>query len=67
MEAEFDAWHLEGERRVAATGSDGDIERAVREVVDAGATTVLLQSRTHEPDLDGYIDAAGRIAARLRA
>ena len=67
MEAEFDAWHLEGERRVAATGSDADIERTVREVVDAGATTVLLQSRTQETDLDGYIEAVGRIAARLRA
>ena len=67
MEAEFDLWNLAGERRFAATGSDAEIEATVRTFLDAGATTVLLQSRSHEPDLDGYIDAVGRIAARLRA
>ena len=66
MEAEFDLWNLTGERRFAATGSDAEIEATVRTFLDAGATTVLLQSRSHEPDLDGYIDAVGRIAARLR-
>jgi alkanesulfonate monooxygenase SsuD/methylene tetrahydromethanopterin reductase-like flavin-dependent oxidoreductase (luciferase family) len=65
MEAEFDAWNLEGERRVAATGSDDEIEAAVRGMLDAGATTVLLQSRTGETDLDGYLDAVARIAQRL--
>jgi alkanesulfonate monooxygenase SsuD/methylene tetrahydromethanopterin reductase-like flavin-dependent oxidoreductase (luciferase family) len=67
MEAEFDRWSLAGERRFAATGSDAEIEATVRTFLDAGATTVLLQSRSHEPDLDGYIDAVGRIAARLQA
>jgi alkanesulfonate monooxygenase SsuD/methylene tetrahydromethanopterin reductase-like flavin-dependent oxidoreductase (luciferase family) len=66
MEAEFDLWSLSGERRFAATGSDAEIEATVRTFLDAGATTVLLQSRSHEPDLDGYIDAVGRIASRLR-
>ncbi len=66
MEPEFDLWGLSGERRFAATGSDAEIEATVRTFFDAGATTVLLQSRSHEPDLDGYIDAVGRIAARLR-
>jgi len=66
MEAEFDDWKLEGERRVAATGSDDAIEATVRTMLDAGATTVLLQSRTGEQDLDGYLDAVARIAARFR-
>jgi len=66
MEAEFDDWKLEGERRVAATGSDDEIEAAVRGMLAAGATTVLLQSRTGETDLDGYIEAVARIAARFR-
>ena len=65
MESEFDLWSLTGERRFAATGSDADIEATVRRFLDVGATTVLLQSRSQEPDLDGYIDAVGRIAARL--
>ncbi|MEO7720443.1 MAG: LLM class flavin-dependent oxidoreductase [Pseudolysinimonas sp.] len=65
MEAEFDEWKLEGERRVAATGSDDEIEATVREMIDAGATTVLLQSRSGETDLDGYLDAVARIAARF--
>jgi len=65
MEPEFDEWKLEGERRVAATGSDDEIEATVREMIDAGATTVLLQSRSGETDLDGYLDAVARIAARF--
>ena len=65
MEAEFDLWNLAGERRFAATGSDEEIERTVRRFLDAGATTVLLQSRSHEPDLDGWIDAVGRVGARV--
>jgi alkanesulfonate monooxygenase SsuD/methylene tetrahydromethanopterin reductase-like flavin-dependent oxidoreductase (luciferase family) len=65
MEAEFDLWGLSGDRRFAATGSDAEIEATVRRFLDAGATTVLLQSRSHEPDLEGYIDAVGRVAERL--
>jgi alkanesulfonate monooxygenase SsuD/methylene tetrahydromethanopterin reductase-like flavin-dependent oxidoreductase (luciferase family) len=63
MEAEFDAWNLTGERRAAALGSDDAIEETVRAYLDAGATTVLLQSLTHEPDLERYIDAVARIAS----
>lgn len=66
MEAEFDAWRLQGERRVAATGSDDEIEATVREMLEAGATTVLLQSRTEDDDIEGHIDAVGRIAGRVR-
>jgi alkanesulfonate monooxygenase SsuD/methylene tetrahydromethanopterin reductase-like flavin-dependent oxidoreductase (luciferase family) len=66
MEAEFDRWGFTGERRFAATGDDEAVTAVVREFVDAGAGTVLLQSRSAEPDLDAWIDAAGRIAARLR-
>ncbi len=65
MEAEFDAWRFEGERRVAVTGSDDDIAAGVRAMLDAGATTVLLQSRTGERDLEGYLDAVARIASRF--
>lgn len=66
MEAEFDRWSLEGERRFAALGSDDEIVDVVQRFAAAGAGTVLLQSRSHEPDLEGWTDAAGRIAARLR-
>jgi len=66
MELEFDGWRLTGERRFAATGSDDEIEAVVRAMYDAGADTVLLQSRSHEPDLDAYTASVGRIAARLR-
>jgi alkanesulfonate monooxygenase SsuD/methylene tetrahydromethanopterin reductase-like flavin-dependent oxidoreductase (luciferase family) len=65
MEHEFDAWKLTGERRYAAVGSDESIEASVRDLFEAGATTVLLQSRSHEPDLDGYISSVGRIQSRL--
>ena len=67
MEREFDDWKEPAEKRFAATGSDDAIEATVRELYDAGATTVVLQSRSHETDLLGYIAATGRIAARLRA
>ncbi|MGT2426164.1 LLM class flavin-dependent oxidoreductase [Amnibacterium kyonggiense] len=66
MEAEFDRWGFTGERRFAAAGGDDEVVRAVRELVGAGAGTVLLQSRSAEPDLDAWVDAAGRIAALLR-
>jgi alkanesulfonate monooxygenase SsuD/methylene tetrahydromethanopterin reductase-like flavin-dependent oxidoreductase (luciferase family) len=65
MQAEFDAWGFEGERRFAATGDDEAIAAVVRDFVDAGATTVLLQSRSHEPDLDGYVRAVARVQALL--
>jgi alkanesulfonate monooxygenase SsuD/methylene tetrahydromethanopterin reductase-like flavin-dependent oxidoreductase (luciferase family) len=66
MEAEFDRWHLTGDRRFAATGDDDAIESVVHDLFAAGATTVLLQSRSEEPDLDAYIEAVGRIQARLQ-
>lgn len=64
MEAEFDRWGLTGDRRFAATGTDDEVAATIARFVDAGADTVLLQSRSHEEDLDGWIDAAGRIAGR---
>lgn len=67
IEREFDDWQLSGERRFAATGSDEAVESMVRQMYAAGATTVLLQSRAHEPDLPGYTAAVARIAERLRA
>ena len=65
MAAELDRWGLPADRRFAATGDDAAIESAVRQLIAAGATTVLLQSRSEEPDLDGYADAVGRIQDRL--
>ena len=66
MEGEFDRWGLEGDRRFAATGEDEAIEAVVRDLADAGATTVLLQSLSGEPDLDSYTDGVARIQQRLR-
>jgi alkanesulfonate monooxygenase SsuD/methylene tetrahydromethanopterin reductase-like flavin-dependent oxidoreductase (luciferase family) len=66
MAAEFDAWRLEGERRFAAIGDDDQVADAARALIVAGATTVLLQSLTHEPDLDRWMDDAARIAGRDR-
>ena len=65
MEAEFDAWGFEGERRFAALGDEEAVAATVREIIDAGATTVLLQSRSAEPDLDGYVRAVARVQALL--
>jgi alkanesulfonate monooxygenase SsuD/methylene tetrahydromethanopterin reductase-like flavin-dependent oxidoreductase (luciferase family) len=66
LEAEWDAWKLEGERRTGAAGDDDAILAEVRAHLAAGAGTVLLQSPTHEPDLDRWIDDAARIAVRFR-
>ena len=60
MEAEFDRWRLAGERRYAAVGSVDSVAATVREVIAAGATTVLLQSRSEEGDLVGFAENAGR-------
>ena len=66
MEAEFDRWGMTGDRRFAATGSDEAIAGVAQELLDAGATTVLLQSRSHEEDLDAYAAAVGRVRALVR-
>jgi len=66
MEEEFDRWRLTGDSRFAATGEDEAIEAVVRDLADAGATTVLLQSLSGEPDLDAYTDGVARIQQRLR-
>ena len=65
MDAELDAWHLEGDRRFAASGTDDEVAATVQALIDAGATTVLLQSRSDEPDLGTYVDAVARIRRRL--
>jgi alkanesulfonate monooxygenase SsuD/methylene tetrahydromethanopterin reductase-like flavin-dependent oxidoreductase (luciferase family) len=67
MEAEFDAWRLAGERRYAATGSIDEVAATVREVIEAGATTVLLQSRSELEDLADFARNAGEVARLLRA
>ena len=33
---------------------------------EAGADTVLLQSRSDEPDLEAFVADVGRVAARVR-
>ncbi|HEY4267217.1 MAG TPA: LLM class flavin-dependent oxidoreductase [Galbitalea sp.] len=66
IEEEFDEWNLSGERRVAAIGDDAAIESTLREYFDAGVGTVLLQSRSNEPDLERFVDDVARVAARLR-
>jgi alkanesulfonate monooxygenase SsuD/methylene tetrahydromethanopterin reductase-like flavin-dependent oxidoreductase (luciferase family) len=66
MEEEFDRWGFTGDSRFAATGEDEPIEAVVRDLVDAGATTVLLQSLSAEADLDAYTDGVARIQQRLR-
>lgn len=66
MAAEFEAWRLTGERRYAATGSPEEVAATVREVFAAGATTVLLQSRSGLDDLVGFARNAGEAARLLR-
>lgn len=65
MEAEFDRWQFAGERRYAAVGSPESVAQTVQEVIDAGATTVLLQSRTDADDIEGFADNAGLVRRRL--
>ncbi|GAA4154608.1 LLM class flavin-dependent oxidoreductase [Gryllotalpicola daejeonensis] len=66
METEFDAWRMTGERRYAAAGSVEQVAATVREVFEAGATSVLLQSRTNLDDLEGFAANAGEVARLLR-
>jgi alkanesulfonate monooxygenase SsuD/methylene tetrahydromethanopterin reductase-like flavin-dependent oxidoreductase (luciferase family) len=65
MEAEFDRWGFAGERRYAAVGAVEEVARTVREVFDAGATTVLLQARSGDDDLEGFAESAGRVRELL--
>jgi alkanesulfonate monooxygenase SsuD/methylene tetrahydromethanopterin reductase-like flavin-dependent oxidoreductase (luciferase family) len=67
MEAEFDRWRFTPERRYAATGSIASVAATVRELVDAGATTVLLQSPSDTHDVEGFAQNAGLVARALRA
>lgn len=66
MESEFDRWAFTGERRYAATGSIETVAATVREVFDAGATTVLLQSPTDSHDVEGFVRNAGLVGRALR-
>jgi alkanesulfonate monooxygenase SsuD/methylene tetrahydromethanopterin reductase-like flavin-dependent oxidoreductase (luciferase family) len=66
MQSEFDTWNLAGERRFAAIGDEASVASVVRDFVNAGATTVLLQSRSDERDLETYVDAVGRVAELVR-
>lgn len=66
MEGEFDRWQFTGQRRYAAVGSPESVAETVREVIDAGATTVLLQSRTDSHDIAAFADNVGRVRELLR-
>ena len=65
VEAEFDRWEFTGERRYAALGSVEEVAATVREVFDAGATSVLLQSRTDADDVEGFVANAGKVRELL--
>ena len=65
MAAELDRWEIPAERRYAATGDDAAVAAAVQDLLDAGATSVLLQSLGHEPDPLAYADAVARVRARV--
>ncbi len=64
LDAEFDLLGWQGEQRFAAVGDPDRVAGAVREAFAHGATTVVLQPRTHEPDLAAFMSAAGE-ASRL--
>ncbi|MGL5912230.1 MAG: LLM class flavin-dependent oxidoreductase, partial [Phycicoccus sp.] len=55
-----------GADSVAGGGVDGVATR-VAELAAAGATTICLQPAGDEPDLPGYVEAAGAVAALVRA
>ncbi|MFC4244734.1 LLM class flavin-dependent oxidoreductase [Gryllotalpicola reticulitermitis] len=61
MAAEFDRWNFTGDRRYAALGSPESVAQTVLEVMAAGATTVLLQSRSDAADIDAFAENAGRV------
>jgi alkanesulfonate monooxygenase SsuD/methylene tetrahydromethanopterin reductase-like flavin-dependent oxidoreductase (luciferase family) len=67
MQGEFDRWELAGERRYAAVGSAEEVAATVRELFAAGATSVLLQSRSAERDLATFARSAGRVRQLLSA
>ncbi|MBA8815461.1 alkanesulfonate monooxygenase SsuD/methylene tetrahydromethanopterin reductase-like flavin-dependent oxidoreductase (luciferase family) [Microbacterium halimionae] len=53
------------EHRVSAIGSPTLVAERVKELMDAGATTVALQPRLTEPDLPGFIAGASAVAKLL--
>jgi alkanesulfonate monooxygenase SsuD/methylene tetrahydromethanopterin reductase-like flavin-dependent oxidoreductase (luciferase family) len=62
MEAEFNDWGMQGEKRVAAVGSVDEVVDVVGTFHAAGATTVVLQPTAGEPDLEGFIARSGEVA-----
>jgi alkanesulfonate monooxygenase SsuD/methylene tetrahydromethanopterin reductase-like flavin-dependent oxidoreductase (luciferase family) len=67
MEAEFDAWKMTGERRYAAVGSPESVAATVREVAQAGATSVLLQSRSDDAGFAAFAASAGLVKKLISA
>ncbi|PZU39679.1 MAG: LLM class flavin-dependent oxidoreductase [Microbacterium sp.] len=56
-----------GSDRFAAVGDARAVARAVEQLMDAGATTVVLQPRADEPDLAGFAQRAGEVARLIGA
>jgi alkanesulfonate monooxygenase SsuD/methylene tetrahydromethanopterin reductase-like flavin-dependent oxidoreductase (luciferase family) len=64
LEREF-AGASPGSDRFAAVGDEHQVAHAVEQLMDAGATTVVLQPRADEPDLAGFARHAGGVARLL--
>jgi alkanesulfonate monooxygenase SsuD/methylene tetrahydromethanopterin reductase-like flavin-dependent oxidoreductase (luciferase family) len=67
MEAEFDAWKMAGERRYAAVGAPESVAATVREVAGAGATSILLQSRSDDAGFAAFAASAGLVKKLISA
>lgn len=65
MTAELERWRIPEERRSAATGDDAAVAAAVQDLLDAGATSVMLQSLGHDQDPLAYTDAVARVRERV--
>ncbi len=66
LRAELEQWGYTGERGAGAAGTVDEVAARVREWVDAGAETVLLQPLDDETDLTAFLAGCAEVAARLR-
>ena len=51
--------------RIVALGSPEEVAETVADYLEAGASTVVLQPASTEPDLDGFAAGAGEVAGLL--
>ncbi len=67
LAAELPLWGVEPTAPVGAAGDAATIAEAIRELIDAGATSVIIQATADEPTLEGLISFVGHEVRDLLA